>query len=199
MTVAMTVAEPIREALRIPRRVPRCFVPKERRARGDNKGPGGTYRNTRRTAVGSRPRAALPREVRSGNRSGIAQGIDDGRFTARLMVAGNRTNERAEEIVVPGNLKIVENSVNLSRNVDILVCPPATLLELHQPGARLARAHPGLPRGGRGRLHRRPRPEMLKDAGAGNDHIVGRRSLDKETDGEAVTPRCGAPGRRGSC
>ncbi len=106
----------------------------------------------------------------------------------RPMVAGNwkmnGLKKSSAEL-----LRIVENSVNLSRNVDILVCPPATLLTSFTSLARGSRVRIGgqdCHAEAAGAFTGDLSAEMLKDAGAGTI-IVGhseRRSLHKETDGE---------------
>ena len=106
----------------------------------------------------------------------------------RPMVAGNwkmnGLKKSSSEL-----LKMTENCVNLSRNVEILVCPPATLIA----------SFSGLSRGSRIRIGAQDchaeasgaftgdiSAEMLKDAGA-SAIIVGhseRRTGHKETDAE---------------
>jgi triosephosphate isomerase len=106
----------------------------------------------------------------------------------RPMVAGNwkmnGLKKSSAEL-----LKMIENSVRLSRNVDILVCPPATLLAHFTSLARGSRVRIGAQdchAEAAGAFTGDLSAEMLKDSGAGTI-IVGhseRRSLHKETDGD---------------
>jgi triosephosphate isomerase len=106
----------------------------------------------------------------------------------RPLVAGNWKMNGLKKSSVE-LLKIVENSVTLSRDMDLLVCPPATLLASFTQLARGSRVRIGAQdchAEASGAFTGDLSAEMLKDAGAGTI-IVGhseRRSLHKESDGE---------------